>query len=55
MFTFLDVKLEKDVTVARETIAKLIGAEPNELFFMGCGTEGDNLALRELPMRIEKR
>jgi len=33
------------IEVSRETIARLIGAEPNEVFFTGCGTESDNIAL----------
>jgi cysteine desulfurase len=30
---------------SRETAARLIGAEPLELYFTGCGTESDNIAL----------
>jgi len=30
---------------SRETIARLLGAEPEEIFFTGCGTESDNIAL----------
>jgi cysteine desulfurase len=30
---------------SRETIARLIGAEPDEIYFTGCGTESDNIAL----------
>jgi len=30
---------------SRETIARVIGAEHDELFFTGCGTESDNIAL----------
>ena len=52
---FFGREARKDVTVARETIAKLIGAEPNELFFMGCGTEGDNLALKGIAYANRKK
>lgn len=35
---------------ARRTVADLIGAKPSEIIFTGCGTEGDNAALRGLAM-----
>ena len=31
---------------ARETMAKYLGAKPEEIYFTGCGTEADNWALR---------
>ena len=30
---------------SRESVAHLLGAEPDEIFFTGCGTESDNIAL----------
>ena len=30
---------------SRESVAQLIGAEPDEIIFTGCGTESDNIAL----------
>ena len=34
------------VEQARERVAKLIGAKPNEIYFTSCGSESDNLALK---------
>ncbi|MCA9979218.1 MAG: cysteine desulfurase [Anaerolineales bacterium] len=31
---------------ARRTVAELLGAQPSEILFTGCGSESDNLALR---------
>lgn len=36
----------KAVADARETISRLIGCNPNELYFTGSGTEADNWALK---------
>ena len=33
---------------ARETMAKYLGARPEEIYFTGCGTEADNWALRAM-------
>ena len=37
---------KKAINEAREPIAKLIGAEPSEIFFTGSGTESDNMAIK---------
>jgi len=39
-----DVK--RNIENAREQVAALLGAEPSEIVFTGCGTESDNAALR---------
>ncbi len=40
---------------AREKVASLIGAKPEEVFFMGCGTESDNLAIKGICFANKKR
>ncbi len=37
---------KKAINIAREQVAKAIGAEENEVFFTGSGTESDNWAIR---------
>lgn len=39
-------QLAKSVRQAREKVASLLGAEPEEIIFTSCGTEGDNAAIR---------
>jgi cysteine desulfurase len=39
-------KAKKGLEEAREKVAKAIGAQPNEIFFTGGGTEADNWALK---------
>ena len=41
----------KAVADARATVAKLIGCQPNELYFTGSGTESDNWALKGVALR----
>lgn len=45
----------KAVADARETVAKLIGCKPNELYFTGSGTESDNWALKGAAMHRKDR
>jgi len=40
---------EEALTTARESIAKLIGAEPDEIIFTSCGTESNNFAFKGVP------
>jgi len=36
----------KAIQEARESVATLLGAEPTEIIFTSCGTEGNNTAIR---------
>lgn len=38
-------QVHRKIEEAREQVADLIGAEPDEIIFTGCGTESDNTAL----------
>jgi len=40
---------------AREKVAALLGATPNEIVFTGCGTESDNLAIRGVAAALRER
>ncbi len=39
-------KVAKDIRAAREQLANLIGARPEEILFTSCGTESDSTAIR---------
>ncbi len=45
-------KSKKAIENAREQVAKAIGAEPEEIFFTGSGTEADNWAIRGIAERL---
>jgi cysteine desulfurase len=39
-------QVKKHIDTAREQVADLIGAKPQEVFFTSCGSESDNMAIR---------
>ncbi len=39
-------QIKKHIEHARQQVASLIGADPTEIVFTGCGTESDNMAVR---------
>ncbi|MCH5159727.1 MAG: cysteine desulfurase NifS [Clostridiales bacterium] len=45
----------KAVADARATVAKLIGCQPNELYFTGSGTESDNWALKGVALHRKNK
>ena len=46
--------VKKAIDKARAQVAKLIGAEPEEIVFTGCGTESNNAALFSLANAVGK-
>ena len=38
--------VRKNIDTAREQAAALLGADPSEIYFTGCGSESDNLAIK---------
>ena len=40
---------------ARESVAKLIGAQPKEIYFTSCGTESNNFAIKGAAFSQEKK
>lgn len=45
----------KEVALARESVASLIGADANEIFFTSGGSESDNFALKGVALANRKR
>jgi cysteine desulfurase len=38
--------VRKNIDLAREQVADLVNAKPSQIYFTGCGSESDNLAIR---------
>ena len=51
----LGQRAKKAINNAREPIAKLINADPAEIFFTGSGTEADNMALKGVVKSVSAR
>jgi len=47
----LGIEAEKKISLARERVAKLINADPNEIYFTSGGTEANNTVLKGLLKR----
>ena len=53
---FFGGQVEKELKKARESLAALLGADPDEIIYTSCGTESDNTAVwAALKTRPEKR
>ncbi len=39
-------RAKRAIEEAREKVAKVINANPNEIYFTGCGSESDNIAIK---------
>ncbi len=46
---------KKAIEEAREKVAKLIGAKKQEIYFMGCGSEADNTAIKGIAYANRKK
>ncbi len=47
--------VKEAIATAREQVAALIGAEPEEVVFTGCGTESNNMAIKSLARTIGRK
>lgn len=46
---------QRDIEMAREKVAKALGAEPKEIFFTSCGSESDNWAIKGVAENMAKK
>ncbi len=47
--------MHADLGTARQTVARLINCAPQEIIFMGCGTEADNFALIQTARMLKNK
>ena len=48
-------KNRKKIEEARQRVANAIGAKPKEIYFTGCGSESDNLAIKGVAFQYQNR
>ena len=46
---------QRDIEIAREKVAKAIGADPIEIIFTSCGSESDNWAIKGTAEQMAKK
>ncbi len=51
----IGIEARKAVEKARESVAKLLSAKPDEIIFTGCGTESDNMALKGVALALRDK
>ena len=47
--------VKRAIEGAREKVAKAINAKPNEIYFTGCGSESDNLAIKGIAYALKEK
>ena len=47
--------VKRAIEGAREKVAKAINAKPNEIYFTGCGSESDNLAIKGIAYALKQK
>lgn len=47
--------VKRAIEGAREKVAKAINAKPNEIYFTGCGSESDNLAIKGIADALKEK
>lgn len=48
-------RAKRAIERARERVAKVINAKPNEIYFTGCGSESDNLAIKGIAYELKNK
>lgn len=48
-------KAKRAIEEARERVARAINAKPKEIYFTGCGSESDNLAIKGIASSLRKK